>query len=164
MNKLLIPAARFTNRTDDFGFDFISFENRRLAAGESFRAETGTRELGIVLLGGVCSVNSSAGNFSAFGKRPNVFGGLPYTVYLPVSTEFELTAETACDIAFCYCRAEERHPAKLVSPEDVTVEIRGGGNATRQINHMIRPSFAAHRLLVCEVYTPSGNWSSYPPH
>jgi 5-deoxy-glucuronate isomerase len=51
-----------------------------------------------------------------------------------------------------------------VAPEEVTVEIRGGGNATRQINHMIRPSFAAHRLLVCEVYTPSGNWSSYPPH
>jgi len=164
MNKLLIPPARFTNRIEDFGFEFIAFENRKLAAGETFRAGTGTRELGIVLLGGVCSVSSSAGAFPSFGKRPNVFAGLPYTLYLPVSTEFELTAETACDIAFCYCQAEERHPAKLVPPEEVTVEIRGGGNATRQINHMIRPSFAAHRLLVCEVYTPSGSWSSYPPH
>ena len=55
-------------------------------------------------------------------------------------------------------------PAALVTPAQVRVEIRGGGNATRQINHMLPPSFPAHRLLICEVYTPSGNWSSYPPH
>jgi 5-deoxy-glucuronate isomerase len=46
----------------------------------------------------------------------------------------------------------------------VEVEIRGGGNATRQINHILKPGFPAHRLLLVEVYTPSGNWSSYPPH
>jgi 5-deoxy-glucuronate isomerase len=164
VNKLLIAPERFTNRVDDFGFEFLAFENRRLAAGETFRGETGHYELGIVLLGGVCSVNSSSGTFPSFGKRLNVFSGLPYTLYLPISTEFELTAETDCDLAFCYCRAEEHYPGKLISPDEVTVEIRGGGNATRQINHMIRPNFAAHRLLVCEVYTPSGNWSSYPPH
>jgi len=164
MNPLLIPAARFTNRIDDFGFEFLAFENRRLAAGTRFRAETGGRELGIVLLGGVCSVSSTAGAFPSIGGRRDVFSGMPHTLYLPVSTEFEVTAETDCDLAFCYCRAEDRYPARLVPPEEVTIEIRGGGNATRQINHMIKPSFAAHRLMVCEVYTPSGNWSSYPPH
>ncbi len=164
MNHLLIPPGRFTNRRDDFGFEFLAFENRKLAAGETFRAATGEWELGIVLLGGVCSVESSAGAFPAIGQRPDVFAGMPHTLYLPVATEFQVTAATACDLAMCYCRAEERHPARLVPPAEVTVEIRGGGNATRQINHMIRPSFAAHRLLVCEVYTPSGNWSSYPPH
>jgi 5-deoxy-glucuronate isomerase len=51
-----------------------------------------------------------------------------------------------------------------IGPEDVRVEIRGGGNATRQINHIITPDFAADRLEVVEVYTPSGNWSSWPPH
>jgi len=164
IDRLLIPPERFTNRTDDFGFEFLAFEHRRLAVGGTLRARTGTRELAIVLLGGVCSVSSSAGTFPSFGQRPQVFAGLPYTLYLPVSTEFELTAEADSDLAFCYCRAEERHPAKLVVPGEVTVEIRGGGNATRQINHIIGPSFAAHRLLVCEVYTPGGNWSSYPPH
>jgi 5-deoxy-glucuronate isomerase len=89
---------------------------------------------------------------------------MPYTLYLPIGTEFELKAETESDIAFCYAKAEEHYPGRLVSPSEVPVEIRGGGNATRQINHMILPGFAAHRLLVCEVYTPSGNWSSYPPH
>ena len=51
-----------------------------------------------------------------------------------------------------------------MTPQDVRVEIRGGGNATRQIHHMLPPEFPAHRLLVVEVYTPAGNWSSYPPH
>ncbi|MBI5083079.1 MAG: 5-deoxy-glucuronate isomerase, partial [Acidobacteria bacterium] len=66
--------------------------------------------------------------------------------------------------AFCYSKAEQRHAAALVTPSDVRVEIRGGANATRQINHMIQPGFPAHRILICEVYTPGGNWSSYPPH
>ncbi len=164
MNKLLIPPERFANRIDDFGYQFLSFENRKLAAGETFHATTGTRELGIVMLGGVCTVNSSEGTFAPVGKRPNVFAGLPHTLYLPIETDFEIVAEAGCDIAFCYCRAEQRHPARLVPPEDAVVEIRGGGNATRQINHMIRPGSGAHRLLICEVYTPGGNWSSYPPH
>ncbi len=164
MNDLLIPPERFANRIDDFGFALLAFENRKLAAGGTFQFATGAREVGIVLLGGVCSVRSSAGEFPSFGKRPNVFAGLPYTLYLPVGTEGELTAETGCDLALCFSRAEERHPARLVSPADVRVEIRGGGNATRQINHILGPDFPAHRLLVCEVFTPGGNWSSYPPH
>jgi 5-deoxy-glucuronate isomerase len=77
INKLLIPPERFANRIDDFGFEFIAFENRKMAAGQTFCARTGTRELGLVLLGGICSVDSSAGAFSSFGKRPNVFAGLP---------------------------------------------------------------------------------------
>src|SRR5262245_13461001 len=162
--KLLVEPENFTSRAENFGFEFLSFQCRKFAQGERFRGETGARELGIVVLGGLYSVKSSKGVFPSFGKRPNVFGGLPYTLYLPISTEFELTAESHGDLAFCYCRAEEPHPAKLITPADVRVEIRGGGNATRQINHIIEPTFEAHRLLVCEVYTPSGNWSSYPPH
>ena len=162
--ELLVKPQNFTNRIENFGFEFLSFECRKFGSGETFRGETGARELGMVLFAGVCSVKSSNGEFPWFGKRPNVFGGLPYTLYLPISTEFELTTESAADVAFCYCRAEEPHPAKLITPTDVRVEIRGGGNATRQINHIIEPSFAAHRLLVCEVFTPGGNWSSYPPH
>lgn len=162
--SLLVKPETFANRVENFGFELLSFESRKLAKGEQFRAATGSRELGIVLLGGICSVRSSKGTFASFGQRANVFDGLPYTLYLPISTDFELTADTASDVAFCYSRAEEAHPAKLIRPEEIRVEIRGGANATRQINHMIEPSFSAHRLLVCEVYTPSGNWSSYPPH
>jgi len=93
-----------------------------------------------------------------------VFSGLPYALYLPIETSFTVSAETDCDLAFCYCRADLKYPAQLVTPGEVEVEVRGGANATRQINHILKPEFAAQRLLVVEVYTPSGNWSSYPPH
>jgi 5-deoxy-glucuronate isomerase len=93
-----------------------------------------------------------------------VFKGLPYALYLPIETMFTVRAETDCELALCFCRAEVKFPGRLVTPDEVEVEIRGGGNATRQINHILKPEFPAQRLLVVEVYTPSGNWSSYPPH
>src|SRR6185369_15375024 len=109
--------------------------------------------LAIVVLGGVCSVATPSETWPRIGGRTNVFDGLPYTLYLPVGTRFSITADTACDLAFCYCRAEQTHPARLISPDEVRVEIRGGDNATRQINHMIGPDFPAHRILICEVFT-----------
>jgi 5-deoxy-glucuronate isomerase len=150
--------------TEQAGFEYLKFEVRKLRAGETFSGNTANHELGIVAFGGRFSVASSQGNWNDLGGRMHVFDGLPWTLYLPIGTEFTVHAETDCDLAFCYCRAEEFHPARVIPPSEVTVEIRGGGNATRQINHFIRPDFPAHRLLLCEVYTPSGNWSSYPPH
>jgi 5-deoxy-glucuronate isomerase len=162
--SLLVHPDPHGAAIEDFGFDLLGFRALRLAPGQTFEEDTGGRELAIVPLGGACSVASTAGVFPNVGGRANVFSGLPHTLYLPIGTRYTLTAHSDCDLAFCYSRASARHPAALVAPADVRVEIRGGGNATRQINHMIQPSFAADRLLVCEVYTPSGNWSSYPPH
>jgi 5-deoxy-glucuronate isomerase len=164
MSHLLIEPETFRNRVADFGFEFLSFETRKLAKGETYTGSTGSRELGVVVLGGVCSVTSSRGKWEDFGKRVTVFDGMPYTLYLPINTEFAVTTESGCDLAFCYAKAEIEFPAQLVTPDMVGIEIRGGGNATRQIHDMIPPSFAAHRLIIVEVYTPSGNWSSFPPH
>ncbi|MCA1629078.1 MAG: 5-deoxy-glucuronate isomerase [Acidobacteria bacterium] len=125
---------------------------------------TGASELGLVILGGRCTVNSSAGSWSDVGSRAHVFDGLPTALYLSVETEFEVTAATDCELALCFSRAEERHPARLITPDEIEVEVRGGANATRQINHVLKPEFAAQRLMLVEVYTPGGNWSSYPPH
>ena len=149
---------------ESYGFQFLSIANRKLRARDRCQGDTGDRELGLVLLGGTCSVTSSRGEWKSFGRRADVFSGMPYTLYLPIATTFTVTAESDCDLAFCYCRAEELHEPRLIAPADIEVEIRGAGNATRQINKIIRPEFEAHRLLIVEVYTPSGNWSSYPPH
>ena len=164
MSRLLISREGFENRRANFGFEFLSFENRRLSAGEKFEGNTEDNELAIILLGGVCSVESSRGKWSSIGGRKTVFDGMPFTLYLPVRTDFTITSKTGCDMAFCFSRAEEEHQPRLITPEQVGVEIRGGGNATRQINSMIPPEFPAHRLIVVEVYTPAGNWSSFPPH
>lgn len=149
---------------DQSGFDYLTFRSLRLKKDESFADKTGTNELGIVVLGGRCSVESSAGSWLDFGERAHVFNGLPYALYLPIDTEFTVRAITECDLAFCFCKAEVKHPGRLIRPGEVEVEVRGGGNATRQINHILTPEFPAQRLLLVEVYTPSGNWSSYPPH
>lgn len=164
MSRLLIKPEVFAGRRQNFGFDYLSFETRRLAKGQSLAARTDNNELAIVILGGHCSVESSHGQWSGIGQRRNVFEGKPYTLYLPICCEFTVAADTDCDLAFCYSRAGKAFPARLVQPDEVRVEIRGGGNATRQIHHMLTPEFPADRLLIVEVYTPSGNWSSYPPH
>jgi 5-deoxy-glucuronate isomerase len=164
MSDLLVRPEVFRDRIENFGYEYLSFEVRKLAQGRQHDGETGGNELAMVVLGGVCSVSTPRGEWQGIGGRASVFDGLPYTLYLPVATAFTITADSASDLAFCYCCAEEAHPARLVTPDQVRVEIRGGGNATRQIHHMLTPEFPAHRLLVVEVFTPSGNWSSYPPH
>ena len=168
-DRVLVPAKSSSGmvmsvETEPVGFDYLSFQVRKFAAGESHSAGTNGFELGLVVLGGVCSVTTPRGEWKQIGGRANVFSGMPWAVYLPINTHFTVTAETACELAFCFSKAQEFHPPRLIRPEDVEVEIRGGGNATRQINHIIKPDFSAHRLMVVEVYTPSGNWSSYPPH
>jgi 5-deoxy-glucuronate isomerase len=164
MSNLLVRPKNFCNRIDNFGYEYLSFEVRKLQKGQNFSTETGGNELALVVLGGVCSVNSPRGEWQRVGGRKTVFDGLPHTLYLPVNTSFTVIAVTDCDLAFCYARAENEHPPRLVTPDEVGIEIRGGSNASRQINSMIPPSFPAHRLIVVEVYTPAGNWSSFPPH
>ncbi len=164
MSELLIRPEVFRDRIENFGFEYLSFQVRKLAQGQKYEGEIAGAELAIVLLGGVCSVKSSRGEWRRIGGRATVFDGLPYTLYLPPETIFAVTAETDCDLAFCYSRAEDEHSACLVKPDQVSIEIRGGGNATRQINGMLPPAFPAHRLIVVEVFTPAGNWSSFPPH
>src|SRR5687768_9686726 len=99
------------------GFVYLTFRVRRLVRGEAFSDETGNREMGLVVLGGRCSVESSAGSWPSFGGRAHVFNGLPYTLYLPIETSFTVRAESDCDLAFCYCRAELKYPARLVTPD-----------------------------------------------
>jgi 5-deoxy-glucuronate isomerase len=161
---LLVHPKINTDEIETYGFEFLGFRNRQLAPGESFSENTGNREVAMVILGGKCSVETPSGAWSGIGGRQNVFGGLPHAVYLPIQTQFRVIADDRCDLAFCYCRAAQIFPVRVITPSDIEVEVRGGGNATRQINHIMKPDFPADRLLIVEVYTPSGNWSSYPPH
>ncbi len=150
---------------DSAHWDHLSFAARRMKRGDTWDFETHENELALVLLGGTCQVTSNMGSWTDIGRRPNVFAGMPYTLYLPPKTRFTVQATSAeLDIAYGWCIAQEAHLARLVKPAEVEIEIRGGGNVTRQINKMIPPGFPASRLVVVEVYTPSGNWSSYPPH
>lgn len=147
------------------GWQYLNMAARRLNRGETWTASTGGFEYGHVILGGRCHIHSSAGNFTNIGERKDVFSGKPYAVYLPRSTAFEIEALTdGFEVASCWVETDEDHPAQLVTPKSSAVELRGGGNASRQINSIFPPGFNCHRLVCVEVYTPGGNWSSYPPH
>jgi 5-deoxy-glucuronate isomerase len=98
------------------------------------------------------------------GPRRSVFTDYPHAVYLPPGTPFALRATERTEIAECRSPSRRRFPPRVIRPEECGLEVRGGGNATRQIIDILPPAAAADRLLVCEVLTPAGNWSSYPPH
>jgi 5-deoxy-glucuronate isomerase len=144
-------------------WEYTGLHVRSFVPGDVWATSTGPDEVALVPLGGRCRV-AIAGQTWEIGERENVFAGKPWAVYLPHHTDVEIAALTNLELAVCATRAELTYPPKLIRPDDVEVEIRGAGNAARQINHIVKPDFPAHRLLVVEVFTPSGNWSSYPPH
>jgi 5-deoxy-glucuronate isomerase len=151
-------------RPEAAGWDTINFQVRRLASCKSWYFDTGEHELALVVLSGSLDVESNRGRFDSLGSREDVFSGLPYALYLPRGTQFTVSAMTDCEFGVAWSRTGEDYPARLISPADITVEVRGGDNATRHINNIIPPGFQCGRLVVVEVYTPGGNWSSYPPH
>lgn len=150
------------------GWEYLNFQAQKLKKNEKWVHQTGNNELLIVLLGGNFSVESDLGNWKTLNGRKDVFSGLPHGLYLPPNTSFTLTAKSEIlDIACGWCETDQRFPASFITPEDVQnmgIEHRGGDNASRQINRLLPPGSACHRLVCVEVYTPSGNWSSFPAH
>lgn len=144
-------------------WDLISFCVRQLAQGDHWRDQTSGQECCLVLLKGKCRIRWD-GEEHILGPRANVFESYPHAAYLPAGTEFQVMADELCELADGRAPSEKKLKPRLISPQECGFEIRGGGNATRQIVDIMPPEFPADRLLVCEVYTPSGNWSSYPPH
>jgi 5-deoxy-glucuronate isomerase len=158
VSELLLQAGeerRVTPESADW--QYLSFD---VFSGRFSRAADDV-ELVLVPLGGRCRVDTEGQSWE-LGAREDVFGGMPWALYLPRDTSVE--AEADGEVAVCGARCERQREPVLVTPADVEVEVRGAGNATRQINHIVKPDFPAERILVVEVYTPAGNWSSYPPH
>ena len=150
---------------EDAGWEYLNFEARIMKKGGSWSGHTGPNEYGIILLGGNYKVKTDRGSWETVNGRKDVFSGIAHTLYLPRNTAFELTAVSELlDLGYGWCETDQDHPACFKTPEEAAIEIRGGDNATRQINSLIQPGFNCHRLVSVEVYTPSGNWSSFPPH
>jgi 5-deoxy-glucuronate isomerase len=144
-------------------WEWMSFFVRRLFPGDIYHAQLEREEAAFVLLGGTCLADWGQGA-QQIGKRKNVFDGFPYALYLPSGNKVSFKAESNCEIAECRVPSEAQLEPKLITPGDVVSSLRGGGNVSRQIVELINPQFPADRLIVIEVYTPGGNWSSYPPH
>ncbi len=147
------------------GWNYLNFEARRLSQGESWEHETQNCEMVIVLLSGNYTVTSNHGKFETINGRKDVFSGVAHTLYLPMHSNFTLKAESALlDIAYAWCKVDEAFPAKFVRPAETPTVLFGGDNASRQFNDLVPPGFGCSRIVSREVYTPSGNWSSFPAH
>jgi 5-deoxy-glucuronate isomerase len=158
MSELLLRAGAWDEVTpESASWSYLHFSVRR----GSFAAKTGETEIALVPLSGTCRVEAGGESWE-IGARASVFDGMPHALYLPRDTAYRV--EGHAELAISGARCERRREPLLVRPEEVEVEVRGAGNATRQINHLLTPEFPAERLLVVEVFTPAGNWSSYPPH
>jgi 5-deoxy-glucuronate isomerase len=145
-------------------WETFSFQARRLRSGRRWSFQTGDNELALVILGGVVDVTTNRGEWRGVGQRANVFAGMPHALYLSLDTTLTVTAASDCEFAVAWVAADQEFAPQLATPQGMEVEIRGGDHATRQINRIIPPGFPCQRLVVVEVYTPGGNWSSYPPH
>jgi 5-deoxy-glucuronate isomerase len=149
------------------GWEYLSFSVRRLVKGEVWAGETGDQEAALVVVGGQITLrlDGEGGRETwEMGEREGPFGGLPWSAYLPPRSRFKVEANEEADIAWATAPAEGRYPPRLVPPGEVRIEARGEGTTVRTIHHILPPEFPAERLIVVEVLTPEGHWSSYPPH
>lgn len=166
MTHLIPPRPDASHRTAvtpaDAGWAYLGFDVHVLPSGRSWRFESPDREAALVFQRGDADVRVGGETWRVTGRR-DVFDGMAHTVYLPPGHAAEVVPDGEVELAVGSAPAEGRLEPRLIRPEEVKVEIRGGHNVTRQISHILDPGDAEH-LLCVEVYTPSGNWSSYPPH
>ena len=145
------------------GWRYLSFALRALQPGAAAEVGgDGIETLVVTLTGGV-----RVGELELAG-RDSVFDGGAWAAYLPPGQRSTLASEVGATVALASAPASAADGVAAapmrITPAELRVETRGAGNATRQINHIVEPDFPAARLLAVEVYTPSGNWSSWPPH
>jgi len=145
------------------GWEYVGFEVLRLSAGENVRRRAGGEEVCLVVLSGSCTVSADGDEWRISG-RESVFDGPPHALYLPPDVDYGIQAETDLDVAVCSAPAERGAGPQLVRPQDIEVEIRGYGNLEREVRPILMEDRPAERLLVVEVITPNGHYSSYPPH
>ncbi|KPH77899.1 5-deoxy-glucuronate isomerase [Oceanobacillus caeni] len=149
----------------DAGWKYVGFEVYQLKPGQTFEKETGDLEVAVVLLSGKADAKTNKQSWDNIGERMSVFDDTPaYTVYVSSDDRVELTAITDLEIAVCTAPGKGTYEARLITPKDVLVAQRGYGSLEREIHNILPADKPADSLFIFEVFTPEGNWSSYPPH
>jgi 5-deoxy-glucuronate isomerase len=147
------------------GWGHVGFEMLALDEGQVAHRDTDFRELCVVAVAGACHVSSRHGDWRDIGGRADPFSGPPEATYLPPGTSIDIEgAAGGAEVALCWAPARDGAPARVLSAADVEVEVRGEGAFERRIQPILMVDKPADALLVVEVITPGGHWSSYPPH
>ena len=146
----------------------LDFSLLKLAAGETYTGSLPGREILAVVLGGKATFTVGSATFEKVGGRPNVFNGKPHSVYIPAGTDFTVRAESAVEVALPSAPSDADIAPYVITPAQVANGIWGAANFKRYFHQILttaaQPDLPARRLIVGETFTPSGNWSTYPPH
>jgi 5-deoxy-glucuronate isomerase len=167
LRKPLRPAGLMHDITPaDAGWSHVGFALHRLAPGETATGTTDAREVILVLVEGKARVTAAGQDWGLMGDRLDVFDRRPpHALYLPPGQDWTATASTPCTLAVCSAPARGDHAPARIGPEGIAMVTRGKGTNTRYIHPIaMEDRDVADQLLVTEVYTPAGHWSSYPPH
>jgi 5-deoxy-glucuronate isomerase len=149
---------------EDAGWGYSGLRVLQLEPGAGRAFDTGEDELIVLPLAGACSVTCDGEAFGLEG-RDDVFAAVSDFAYVPRDARVEIASPDGGRFALPSARAGRRLAPRYVAADEVPVELRGAGRASRQVNNFCAPeAFPADRLIAVEVLTPGGNWSSYPPH
>lgn len=148
------------------GWRYVGFALHRLRAGETASDVTGDREVILVMVEGKANITGAGQDWGELGDRLNVFEKTPpHCLYLPNGSDWTAEATTDCTIAVCSAPGKGGHDARRIGPDGITLTERGKGTNTRYINNIaMEAEDYCDSLLVTEVFTPAGHWSSFPSH
>lgn len=147
------------------GWTYVGFKVIKLEAGEGASGGEPGREACIIVLSGRCDIEVGAQRFENIGERMSVFEDKsPAAVYAPAGALYAVIAHTPVEIAIGTAPGKGGGEARLISSDRISKETRGQGTNTRYVRNILPETEAAESLLIAEVITPGGNWSSYPPH
>ena len=148
------------------GWGYVGFGLYRLEPGDRVAEPTGETEVILVLVEGKAKITASGEDFGEMGDRMDVFEKTPpHCLYVPNGSDWTAEATTACTLAVCTAPGKGNHKAQRLGPEGIELTPRGKGSNTRYVNNIaMEARDVADSLLVTEVFTPQGNWSSYPSH
>jgi 5-deoxy-glucuronate isomerase len=147
------------------GWRHVGFKVCRLEAAQSLTGAEAGREVLIVVLSGLAVITVDGQNFGAVGGRNSVFeDAAPGAVYVPSGASFRVVAVTGVELALCSAPGQPGRLPRLIAPEAMSREVRGQGTNIRHVRNILPETEPADSLLVVEVLTPAGHWSSYPPH
>jgi 5-deoxy-glucuronate isomerase len=172
MNSLLVKARRDAAggcvaevTPQSAGWRYVGFKAFVLSAGASMRGGEPGRETCIVVLSGTAAVRAGSRTYEDVGSRASVFQDAPPgAVYLPAGERFQVIARTRAEVAICSAPGSAGPRERRIDAATMTRETRGSGTNTRYVRNILPQDEDASSLLVVEVVTPGGHWSSYPPH
>ncbi len=148
------------------GWSYVGFSLYRLEPGDAAAEMTGETEVILVVVEGKARVHAAGHDWGEIGDRMDVFEKTPpHCLYVPNGQDWRAVATTACTLAVCSAPGNGNYKAQRLGPDGIELTPRGTGTNTRHVNNIaMEARDVADSLLVTEVYTPAGNWSSYPSH